>query len=932
MRIQSFKVSKSRTAIFFGLCVTVVGIVLIAAFILIGQIFWMERQIDEITWQLPATIYAEPPTISSGKSISKDWLIQYLQRLNYVETTARNIQPGQYVYTKRGVLFRQRPVGNEETRPVLVTFNNSRIQTMVDAADNIRVDHLILEPTPLATLFGTEGEKRTLVKIKDLPKHVLDAVIAIEDRRFFKHSGVDITSIGRALLNNISDDGPIQGGSTITQQLVKNLYLTPEKTMRRKISEATMAILMEAKYSKDEILEFYLNEVYLGQRGPVSIKGIGEASQLYFRKDARLLTLPEAAMLAGLIQAPSRYDPYRHPEKAKARRDSVLLAMKDVGSLSSEECRKYINSGLDLNEPDTQDNRAPYFLTYLKKQLKEQFSTKALHEADYRIISTLDYDMQLAAQQALSEGLTTIDRIRGKRAGSRVQGSLIAIEATTGKIRAFVGGRNFSGSQFDRLTQAQRQPGSSFKPFVYAAALETAFDSQSRFYTTSSLVADEPWSIQIDRATWQPQNYNGSYNGVVSLRTALAKSMNIATAKVAYDVGFYKIFHLARMMGFNNVKPYPSIALGAFEVTPFQLVQAYTAFANGGKRLELQAISHVSNSSEELGREREMQQKRAIHEQTAYLITDMLKTVMRAGTGASIRQWGLPQVIAGKTGTTNDQKDAWFIGYTPDFICLVWVGYDNNTPVGMTGAQAALPIWARFMKKVQNQIPVRDFPRPRGIVEKQIDPYTGKLASYSCPYAVTELFIQGTEPLSQCSDADHYLPIEYFVGPEPRIRHATYFGNDSYDDYNYANISYDNSQHIYTNHEVSETYLNDEDSETHESPATVDYSDESFPEHKEEVEPTTESETPVETDAVGTETPDPYHSPVLNDYEAPSTQELEPEVEETQPQSQEGTSPTYLAPKPKKKKVPTYTNKDIPEAETGEQVSEPDPDADDEDL
>ena len=932
MRIRNSKASKSQTAIFFGLCITVVGTVLIAAFIMIGQLFWMEKEIDEITWQLPATIYAEPPTISSGKVISKDWLIQYLQRLNYVETSARNIQPGQYVDTKKGILFRQRPLANEETKPVLVTFNNKGIQTIVDTADNMRVAHYTLEPTPLATLFGSEWEKRTLVKIKDLPQHVLDAVIAIEDRRFYKHSGVDVPSIGRAFLSNLRDEGPFQGGSTITQQLVKNLYLTPEKTMRRKVSEATMAILMEAKYSKEEILGFYLNEVYLGQRGPVSIKGIGEASQLYFKKDARLLTIPEAATLAGLIQAPSRYDPYRHPEKAKLRRDSVLLAMKDVGSLSTEECEKYISSQLEIKQPEATDNRAPYFLTYLKKQLKEQFSTKALHEEDYRIISTLDYDMQLAAQQALSEGLASIDKVRGKRKG-RVQGSLIAIEATTGKIRAFVGGRNFSGSQFDRLTQARRQPGSSFKPFVYSAALESAFDSQSRFYTTSSLVADEPWSIQIDKATWQPQNYNGSYNGVVSLRTALAKSMNIATAKLAYDVGFYKIYHLARKMGFNSVKPYPSIALGAFEVTPFQLVQAYTAFANGGKRVELQAISHVSNSTGDLGREREMQQTTVIHEQTAYLITDMLKTVMRSGTGASIRQWGLPQVIAGKTGTTNDQKDAWFVGYTPDFICLVWVGYDNNTPIGMTGAQAALPIWAKFMKQVQNQIPVRDFPRPRGIVEKQIDPYTGKLASYSCTYAVSELFIQGTEPLSQCSDADHYLPIEYFVGPEPRIQRASYFGNDSYQNSNYANISYDDSRYTYTNYEDEETYLDEEDAQNYEDPPeAVDYSDESFPEIKEEPGPAKEIETPNgELEEQKGDTPDPYHSPVLNDYEAPSTEELEqPEVEESQQSGQDAVSPTYLAPKPKKKRVPIYTNKDIPEAETSEPAPETNPDDDDE--
>ncbi len=910
MKTRSSGKQSAQTVIFFGLSLTVVGAVMTAAILLIAQLFWMGKQIEEITWQLPATIYAEPPSISEGRVASADWLLQYLQRLNYSETSATYPEPGQYAFARNGIVFRSRPLADEPTNPVLVTFDSGRIRSVLDMNSHLKIDHVTLEPTPMATLFGSEWEKRTLVNLKDLPKHVVEAVTAVEDRRFFQHSGVDIVSVGRALLNNVAGDGLFQGGSTITQQLVKNLYLSPEKTMRRKISEAAMAILMEAKYSKEEILEFYLNEIYLGQRGAVSIKGIGEASQLYFKKDARLLTVPEAAMIVGLIQAPGRYDPYKHPEKAKLRRNSVLLAMKEVGSLSAQDCEQYLNASLEIAEPDTKINRAPYFMTYVKRQLKNQFSTRALHQDDYRIISTLDYDMQLSAQQSLTEGLATIDKIRGRRDKKPIQGSLIAIEASTGKIRAFVGGRNFSGSQYDRLTQARRQPGSSFKPFVYAAALETAFEKQDRFYTTSSLVADEPWSMKIDKAVWQPKNYNGAYNGVVSLRTALAKSMNIATAKLAYDVGFYNIYQVARRMGFNHVKPYPSIALGAFEVSPYQLIQAYTAFANGGKMLELQAVSRVVSGEGDMVREREPQQSRVLHEETAYLITDMLKTVMRSGTGASVRQWGLHPVIAGKTGTTNDQKDAWFVGYTPDLICLVWVGYDDNTPIGMTGGQAALPIWSRFMKRIESRLPVRDFPRPHGIVEKMIDPYTGRLASEFCPEAVRELFIKGTEPLRECSEADHYLPIESFLGPEPRIQQARYT-DYNYPNYDYAKISYDNDRYTYTNYSDS-----DYEEEGESVPETVDYSDVSFPEQ--DTDNTTEHLTQDKRQENLEYTPG-YTDSVLNDYEVASTQELEETnlAEDSGESSPDpSTTPVYLAPQPKKKKVPVYTNKDIPEAES----------------
>ncbi|HEY7161868.1 MAG TPA: penicillin-binding transpeptidase domain-containing protein, partial [Acidobacteriota bacterium] len=367
-------------------------------------------------------------------------------------------------------------------------------------------------------------------------------------------------------------------------------------------------------------------------------------------------------------------------------------------------------------------------------------------------------------------GLAAVDKYRLKKNKEKVQGCLIAVEPKTGYVRAFVGGRNFHESQFDRVTQAQRHPGSSFKPFVYATALETAFDpSIPYYYTPSTLLDDEPLSMQLANGTWEPENYNHEYYGVITARQALAYSMNVATARLAQQVGVNKISDLSAKAGLTNAKPYPSMALGAFEVTPWDLIQAYTAFANGGNRVEITGIRSVINSKGQTIYQSHIVSKPLIHRETAYLITNMLQSVVTSGTAASLKNYGLTQPIAGKTGTSNDFHDAWFVGYTPDLLCLVWVGYDDNKPVQLTGAQAAIPIWASFMKKALAGIPPKDFARPEQTVEKVIDPTTGKLASWDCIYRVREIFIKGTEPTEYCSEEDHYRSPESFLGPRSRV-------------------------------------------------------------------------------------------------------------------------------------------------------------------
>jgi penicillin-binding protein 1B len=513
-----------------------------------------------------------------------------------------------------------------------------------------------------------------------------------------------------------------------------------------------MAYIMESKLKKDQILELYLNEIYLGQRGGMSINGVGEASRLFFRKDVRHIDVPEAALLAGMIQAPNAYNPYRNPAEAKSRRDTVLLAMKNTGVLSEQDYKKYSAAPLSVYPFDTRINLAPYFGDVVKSQLLAKYNPDDVYKKNLHVFTTLDLDLQRYAEEALSAGLADIDKLRSKKTGKNVQGCLIAIEPQTGYIRAFVGGRSYSKSQFDRVSQASRQPGSIFKPVVYAAAMEEAFAAHERIYTPVTMIEDEPWTLKYSNKIWEPKNYDGQYHGIVTLRNALAQSMNVATAKLALDVGLEKIAALGKKLGFPDVKPYPSLALGAFEVSPWQAATAYTVFANGGVKTELRTIRKVTDSDGKTLERSQIEVKRVLHPQTAYVITDMLKSVLSEGTGAAVRKWGFSRPAAGKTGTTDEYRDAWFVGYTPNLLCVVWTGYDDNTPIKMTGGAAALPIWVRFMKKATENLPPEDFSSPQGVVLRMIDPTTGQLATEDCPQASSEVFIEGTEPMQTCQE------------------------------------------------------------------------------------------------------------------------------------------------------------------------------------
>ncbi len=715
----------------------------------------VDSHLDSQKWSLPSTIYADAPVVYQGMPLKAKWLAEYLQRLNYHKTEGTNVKTGEYAVLKDGISFQKHQVFARQTPtfPVLIRFEGSSVKKLENMTNGEELAAYELEPAAISNLFGSEWEKRTLVRYKDIPPYLIKAVIAIEDRRFYQHHGIDYFAIVRALWNDVFGNRQLmQGGSTITQQLVKNFYLTPERSLRRKISEAVMALIMESKLNKEQIVELYLNEIYLGQRGAMSINGVGEASRLLFRKDVRHIDVPESALLAGMIQAPNAYNPYRNPAEAKIRRDTVLLAMKNTEEIDQKEYQRYVAAPVTVYPFDTRINLAPYFGDVVKAQLLAKYNPDDVYTKNLNVFTTLDLDLQRYAEEALASGLADIDKLRSKKTGKTVQGCLIAIEPQTGYIRAFVGGRSYSKSQFDRISQASRQPGSIFKPVVYAAAMEEAFATHERVFTPVTMILDEPWILKYSNKTWEPKNYDGQYHGTVTLRNALAQSMNVATAKLAIDVGLEKVAALGKKLGFPDVKAYPSLALGAFEVSPWQAATAYTVFANGGVKTELRTIKKVTDAEGKTLERSQIEVKRVLHPQTAYVITDMLKSVLSEGTGAGVRKWGFTRPAAGKTGTTDEYRDAWFVGYTPNLLCVVWTGYDDNTPIKMTGGAAALPIWVRFMKKATENMPVEDFSSPQGVILRMIDPATGQLATEDCPQAVSEVFIEGTEPIETCQE------------------------------------------------------------------------------------------------------------------------------------------------------------------------------------
>jgi penicillin-binding protein 1B len=535
-----------------------------------------------------------------------------------------------------------------------------------------------------------------------------------------------------------------QGGSTLTQQLVKNFFLTDERTISRKIPEAVMALIAERKYSKETILENYLNEIYLGQRGSQGIFGVWEAAQFYFSKPLSDLTVGESALLAGLIRAPNRLSPYRSAEAATRRRNVVLAKLLDDRIITRRQYDLAMREKLPQRAMVKVTNDAPFYVDYLRRELEENYSNSVLTKEGLRIYSSLDLNIQRIAERALVEGLKKLEAAHPalrRKGDDSLEGAIVVLRPQTGEIKAMVGGRNYAKSQFNRVFQARRQPGSVFKPFVYLAALMYGGQSGVK-YTPETIINDSQFTWNYDGRDWQPSNYNNEYFGAVTFRRALENSLNSATSRVAQDVGIRRVREIAQRLGIQSPLPaVPSLALGAAEVTPLEVAVAFSTLANGGVRSRPLAVRNVIDQNTQLLEKRDVRNEQVLSPQMAYMMNELLKGVLDRGTAAMARRWGFTRPAAGKTGTTNDYKDAWFVGYTPDLLAVVWVGFDGQSKLNLSGAEAALPIWTDFMKNATANMPVTDFiapaPLPGEDVPGNCAPgQDGGTGSAPCPPAV----------------------------------------------------------------------------------------------------------------------------------------------------------------------------------------------------
>ena len=707
------------------------------------------------------------------------------------------------------------------------------LQTRVLAADGAAVGS-----------FG--GERRTLVPYERIPDTFRNALVSIEDNDFFRHPGVDLSGIARALWRDMAHMKFEQGASTLTQQLARNLFLTRDKKLHRKVQEAMLAVEIERRYTKQEIFRLYANQVYMGH----GRYGVEAAARYYFDKSISDVTLPEAALLAGIIQRPEGLSPFRRPDRAVKRRNLVLARMRQEGYLSDAEASAAMAAPLVLSTQHDADNLAPYFVEEVRRWLQKTFGDAALYEQGLEVHTTLDRRLQTLANGALEQGLRVLDKRQGWRGavghvppgadaesyappewkagvreGSivlgvveqsspteatiragpftgkldregiawtgkkkvsdavrrgdlvhvrvdadsmvleqepRVEAALVALDPRTGDVLALVGGYDFGRSEFDRAMQAQRQTGSAFKPFVYAAAVDTG-------RTPADTIVDLPASFEDPQThvVYEPKNYKQEYHGRITLRKALETSANVAAVKLLMSTGYPPVLTLAQRLGIrSDLKPYPSMALGAFEVRLLDLTSAYGAFANGGLRVEPHLVREVLDREGRSVRRIEPQVTEAVRPETAYVLTRMMEGVITDGTGAAAAGLGRP--LAGKTGTTDDNTDAWFVGYSPDLVVGVWVGNDVKKSLGSreTGARAALPIWQTFMEGALRGKPAQDFPQPPGVTVVAIDRQTGLKANEAagCTDVISEAFVAGTEPTAYCHTAAHVLlslPVVY---------------------------------------------------------------------------------------------------------------------------------------------------------------------------
>jgi penicillin-binding protein 1B len=711
-----------------------------------------------------AKIYALPRTVHDGDKLDAKEIAGFLRRAGYSDKDGQS-PLGSFRLVSDGIEITPGPESYHSPEAAHIAIEDGQVQRIVSRGNDLSAYEL--EPQLVTALFDSEQRsKRQVVKYTDIPKVMVDAVLAIEDRRFFEHSGVNFVRTVEAVFGDVVHQRREQGGSTLTQQLARGFFLTPEKTVKRKLTEMLIAEELEQKFSKQQIFEFYGNWVNLGQRGSFSISGFAEASRAYFNKDLKDITLPEAALLAGIIQRPSYLSPYRHAERALDRRNLVLDAMVETHAITREQAEKAKASPLKLAPPNVEASDAPYFVDMVRDTLISKFNERELNDQSYRIYTTLDPDLQKAAAQAVEMGIKLVDdqvtKMRTKRVkvgkkietqvapGPQAQVALVVLDPHTGAVLALVGGRDYGFSQLNHAL-SKRPTGSIFKPFVYAAAMNTALDGSATVITPASTVTDAPSSFAYGDQIYEPRNYKEEYHGDVTLRYALAMSLNNATVKVAEEVGYDKVADLAKSAGITSVKATPAMALGSYDAPPLDMAGAYTSFANNGARLSPILVNSVRNAKGDVVANFKTDQRQVLDPRIAYIMTNMMEGVINNGLGyTAVRLRGFTPPAAGKTGSSHD---GWFAGYTSNLLCIVWVGYDDYSDLRLSGAMTAAPIWTEFMKKAST-LPqysdMRTFAQPTGVVDVQLDKATNRLATPTCPDDYVAAFVAGTEPRETC--------------------------------------------------------------------------------------------------------------------------------------------------------------------------------------
>ncbi len=713
----------------------------------------VERKLRSGPFPSTSMIFAAPRAINVGDAITPEEIAAQLRRCGYSES--RTNRMGWYHLRADAIEIFPGPDSYFDEEPGVIKFRDGQVVEIISLRDNTARTQYLLEPELLTNLFDRNREKRRLVRFADLPKVLVDAIISAEDKRFFQHAGFDPLRVIKAAYVDLKERRLQEGASTLSMQLARSFFLDYRRTWRRKAAEVLITLLLEQKLSKEQIFEYYVNQIPLGRHGSFNIHGFGEAAQAYLGKDVRELTLPEAALLAGMVRGPSLYNPYRNPERARQRRNVVLGLMRENGFITEEQYREAIQAPLTLAPPGMESTDAPYFVDLVNEELNRQFQEHDFQSEAYRIYTTLDMDLQRAAAEAVRVGLQEVDeRIRRMRRRQPdlpdPQVALVALDPQTGAVKALIGGRNYGVSQLNRAL-ARRQPGSAFKPFVYAAALETAVRGGYPVITPATMINDEPTTFWFDNRPYTPSNYKNEYHGMVTLRDALAKSMNVATVRLAQMIGYDAVEELAERAGMNlRIQATPAIALGAYEVTPLEIAGAYTIFANQGIYSKPYWITLVRDRVGNIIYNHRPVQRPVLDPRVAYLMVNLMEEVLRSGTGASVRTRGFLLPAAGKTGTSHD---GWFAGFTTRLIAVVWVGFDDNRELGLEGAHSALPIWVEFMKRaaqLREYRNVKEFEPPDGVVSVEIDPMSGQLATPGCPTRRTEVFISGTEPLEAC--------------------------------------------------------------------------------------------------------------------------------------------------------------------------------------